>query len=200
MSANQSAASSGGSAEFNVRGYAIVNAAAYLREALGEAEGRRVIEMMSPRVREVLASKKPAEWAPVAALTEITRAVAANAKGDNARAQEMLVTCGTFMAQEAANTFLKLLLKLITPDLLAKKIPDIWSRDFSCGRLVAEASPGRILCQAYGMQGFDHAVCTSAGFVSFVLGAMGKTIKSTTIRDWSLTNPCQDGASFEITW
>ena len=50
------------------------------------------------------------------------------------------------------------------------------------------------------LKGFDHAVCTGAGFATFALEAMGKTIESTTIKEWSLNSPSADGASFELVW
>lgn len=186
--------------DFQVRGYAVANAAKYLRQQLGEAEAQRVFDSMSPATRETISSKKPADWAPVSALSELTRAIAAQAGGNDARAQEMLINAGVFMAEEAANTFLRLMLKLITPELFAKKIPSIWSRDFTRGQLTAEAFPNRIVCRTQDMAGFDHAVCTAAGFVTYIFQNMGKKIEGTTLSGWSLSKPCEPGASFELTW
>jgi hypothetical protein len=187
--------------EFNVRGYMVLNAASYLRETMGERESKAVFDSFPGDVRAAIDRAKPADWVPVSVFSHITRAIASISKGDEAKAQELLVTCGLFMAEEASNTFLKILLRMITPGLFIKKIPDIWSRDCSRGKLVVEELTNqRLLCRTVDMDGFDHVACTAAGFVTFVLKTMGKSIQKTTIQGWALDKPCVSGTTFEIIW
>jgi hypothetical protein len=187
--------------DFNVRGYMVLNAASFLKKQLGEREAKAVFDTFPADVRAAIDTAKPADWVPISAFSHITRAIASRAKGDEAKAQDLLVTCGLYMAEEASNTFLKLLLRMITPGLFIKKIPDIWSRDCSRGKLVPdELTSDRLVVRTMDMEGFDHVVCTAAGFVTFVLKTMGKSVQKTTIHGWSLNNPCQSGAAFEISW
>jgi hypothetical protein len=105
------------------------------------------------------------------------------------------------MALEATDSFLRLFMKLMSPKLLVKKIPDLWKRDCSRGQLLVEnLDEQSVRFATSGMGGFSHAVCTAAGFVSFALGAIGKKVENVEIHGWSLAEPCADGATFEVRW
>jgi hypothetical protein len=186
--------------DFQVRGYMIANVAGYLRDLVGEAEAKRMIDGMSPKNREIVLSTKSAVWSPVGALSELLNTIASNANGNDDEAQRLLINCGKYMAREATNTFLRLLMRMLTPALFAKKLPDLWSRDCNRGKLVVEMSDEKLLCKVFETAGFDHAVCTACGFVSFALETMGKKVEQTTLRDWSLKSPSKNGASFELVW
>jgi len=191
---------SGQSQDFSVRGYMYITAVDYLRQTLGEQEGKRVISGFSPQARHLLETLKPADWCPVSVFSEVTQALA-NAGGGGEKSKDLLVKCGTHMAMEATNTFLKLFMKMMSPQLLVKKIPDLWKRDCTGGKLaVEELTEQSVRFGASGMQGFSHAVCTAAGFVAFGVGAIGKKVDTVTIRGWSPDKPFEDGASFELAW
>jgi hypothetical protein len=187
--------------DFRVRRYAVLNAAAYMRETLGEDKAGRVVEGMSPTTREILSAGKPVDWAPISVLSEITRAIADHANGDQERAKQMLITSGVYMAREATNTFFKMLLRIVTPQLFCKKLPDFWNRDFTRGKLsVVDLTENTFVCRMEDMAGFDHGPCTAAGFTTYVISTMGKNVQSTTVDGWSLERPCSDGASYVVRW
>jgi len=185
-----------------MRGYAVVSAAKYLPELLGAVEAQRVINGFSPDTRRTVTAAKPAEWVPVSALSEVTRVVAAHANGDEDRARETLVACGRYMAHEASNTFLRLFLKLVSAQMLCKKVPELWARDFTGGKLeVLDLTENKVIYRTTDMErSFDHFPCTITGFVTFGLTTIGKTIENYKIHDWSLSRPCVSGASIELTW
>ncbi|HKO92237.1 MAG TPA: hypothetical protein VJU61_13830 [Polyangiaceae bacterium] len=186
--------------DFNVRGYMYVSAVNYLRQVVGEEEAKRVIGGFSPEARHLLEALKSAEWCPVSVFSEATQAIA-KAGGGGERSQDLLIKCGTHVAVEASNTFLKLFMKMMSTQLLVKKVPDLWRRDCSGGKLVLEELGGKsVRFSTSGMQGYQHAVCTAAGFVAFGLGAIGKKVDSITIRGWSVDKPSDDGATFELSW
>jgi hypothetical protein len=183
-----------------VRGYTVSNAAGYLRKAVGEQEAKRIFDGFSPQLQQAVVSAKPAGWLPVSCVAELYRAVAALGGGDEERARKELVSCGRFTANEATNTFLKLLMKMLTPALFAKKLPDLWSRDATGGKYVAEVYEDKIVCRLFEMGGFDHIAPVSLGYVQFALEAMGKTVARTALHGWSLDMPVADGSSFELVW
>ena len=190
----------GQSQDFSVRGYMYTTSVEYLRQTLGEQEAKRVISGFTPQARHLLETLESADWCPVSVFSEVTQALA-NAGGGGEKSQELLVKCGTHMAMEATNTFLKLFMKMMSTQLLVKKIPDLWRRDCTGGKLVVEElTEQSVRFGAFGMQGFRHAVCTAAGFVAFGVGAIGKQVDTITIRGWSLDKPSEDGASFELGW
>lgn len=185
---------------FQVRGYILSNGAAFLAQTLGSDKAERVIDAMTPTTRNAILTVRPNGWAPASALAELHRAVADIADGDNQRAFELLVSCGGFVAQEAEQGHLRLLLELITPEHFATKVPEIFQYDFTQGTLLVDVEPGRMVCRTRDLPGLDHIVCTSTGFVRRVLTSMGKSIRSMHVHGWSLAKPCEDGASFELTW
>jgi hypothetical protein len=104
------------------------------------------------------------------------------------------------MAREATNSFLRILMRMLTPTLLAKKLPDLWNRDCTGGQLSMDVAEQKVTCRIQETVGFAHALCTIAGFISFALQSMGKSIDTTTIRGWSLNQPHTKDGSCEFTW
>ncbi len=185
--------------QFQVRGYMVLASVDYLRELAG-SEGQRIVDAFAPQTREVVVGGKAGAWAPVSAMSEVTAAIATLAGGDQDRARDLLIGCGASMAREATNTFLRLLMKMLTPALFAKKVPDLWSRDCNRGKLIVDVTDTKLVCQVLGTSGFDHAACTATGFVTFALQTMGKSLERTTVTGWSLEKPSTDEAAFEIIW
>ncbi len=185
--------------EFQVRGYMFLTAVKYL-QAASDRDSAALLAELSAQAREHLITLKSADWCPVEVFSEVTEAIA-KMGGTDERARDLLVHCGAEVAKEATNTFLRLFMKLMSPQLLAKKVPDLWRRDCTGGKLVLESLDGDSLCFATsGMHGCSHAVCTAAGFVSFALGAIGKNVEGVELSGWSIEDPCSDGAAFTLRW
>jgi hypothetical protein len=186
--------------DFRVRAYMARSTALFIRDTFGEQELDRILKEVSPGARSAATSLKPAEWCSAVEFAELLRALAGKANGNPEHARDSLVACGEFIAREATNTFLKIVMRMLTPGLLAKKLPDLWKRDCSGGTFEVDAADNKIIFRLADMSGFDHVPCTSAGFVKFALTTMGKSVEQVQIHNWSLTNPCADGARVELTW
>ena len=187
--------------DLQVRGYTITSTIAYLQDKLPAAEMQSLLENLSPQTKGVLQDIKPIGWYPVATIAELNWTIVSSlGKNDEARSRDALINCGRYMAREATNTFLKLLMRMLTPGIFAKKLPDFWSRDCTGGRLSAEVSDLKIACRIFETPGFDHVGAVAAGWVGFALEAMGKSIRTTTVTDWSLEKPNVDGAGFQFVW
>lgn len=186
--------------DFQVRGYMITASANGLRESAGDAEWQRILSGLSAQTRDAVEKGKAAAWYPVGALSEVTTAIATLGHGNEDKARELLVGAGTRMAHEATNSFLRILMRMLTPTLLAKKIPDLWNRDCTGGRLSMDVSEQKVVCHIRDTEGFAHALCTITGFIGFALKTMGKSIETTTIRGWSLDQPHSKEGSCEFVW
>ena len=186
--------------DVKVRGYIVSKASAYLKSIVGEAEARRIFESLSPQLASAIGQAKPAEWMPAAYSSEILRAIVATTKGDEAKARDELVKCGRYIANEATNTFLRLLMRVLTPALFAKKLPGFWERDSTAGRYEVDVTEEKITCRLSDMQAFDHIAPIGLGYVSFALESMGKTITRSELHGWSLGNPNASEAMFELYW
>jgi hypothetical protein len=185
--------------DIQIRGYMVANAGAYLRGAV-DGDHAHVFEGLSAPTKAAVTGAKPAAWYPVESMAEICRGVAALGDGDEAKAQAQLVKCGRFIANEATNTFLRLLMKMLTPAMFAAKLPDFWKRDCTGGKLIVDVTDQKLSVRLHGIEVWDHVCVTTIGYVGFALEAMGKSIERTTIDGWSLAKPNQDGASFELHW
>ena len=108
--------------------------------------------------------------------------------------------CGKHAAREASNTFLRLLMKLLTPAMFAKKLPELWGRDCTGGRITDPKLHDRIVNHLLDMNGFDHIAPVAVGYVLFALEAMGKTIVQSTLHGWSLWRPSASDSWFEVAW
>ena len=183
-----------------VRGYTVLKTAEYLRQQAGEQEAKRLFSGFSPELQHALGTATAAGWQPATVSSELLRAVAGLAKGDEEKAKQELVNCGKFLASEATNTFLKLLMKVLTPSMFAKKLPTLWSRDSSHGKFAVDVYEDRIACRMTEMEHYEHITPISVGYVSFALEAMRKHIERWNMRGWTLATPSPSESSFELYW
>jgi hypothetical protein len=178
----------------------VLNTAGFLREKLGAAEAARVFATFSPPAQQVLSGAKVADWCDVSLYMELLNAIASLSNGNQEQARDVLISTGEHVAREATNSFLRLLMNALTPNLFARKLPEVWKRDCTGGRLEVDVSEHKLVVRLYEMQGFDHVPCTATGFIKFALEAMGKSVKQVKLHDWSLGTPFKDGSSFELIW
>jgi hypothetical protein len=186
-------------AEKQMRGYVMMAAVAYLRKTAGEQRAMQIIDGLSPETKQALNTAKEASWCSSESIGEVFRAIASLSNGDEAAAQKHLVETGKSAAKEASNHFLKLLMKLLTPTMFSKKLPDLWSRDCTVGKIAVEVFEDRIRNRLVDVAGFDHLGPVAVGYVSFALEAMGKSITKTELHGWSLATPGVD-CWFEVFW
>lgn len=187
--------------ELRARGYILATTVGYLRETAGAERADRIIAGLSPELRDAITTVSPANWYPISLLAEANRTIVeALAERNEDKARNLLLDCGRYMGHEASNTFLRLLMRMLTPNLFAKKLPDFWKRDFTGSRLEIDVTEGRLACRIFEARGHDHVGPISAGWLGFALQAMGKTIENTVLHDWSLTAPNTNGVGFELLW
>ena len=190
--------------EPTLRGYTIRQTVAFLESDYFDlAIRRRILDGLPPTVRAGLPSIKPAEWYPREYVMSMLRGIAA-VKNDEVGSYNDLVAYGRFVAAEATNTFLKLFMKMLTPKLFAKKIPEIWERDHKgSGRFevdVKKADEGRLDMRLIGADGFDHIGVAAIGFITFGLNNMGKQNIRVKQTGWSLATPSPHEVIYEALW
>src|SRR5258707_4380639 len=110
------------------RGYTMLGTLSFIDKNYDNATRERLYRTLSPNVRGSIGTYKPVEWYDRIHFVELLRGIA-SLQGTETGAYKELVRCGQSVAEMATNTFLKLLMKILTPTLFAQKIPDIWLRD-----------------------------------------------------------------------
>jgi len=187
-----------------VRGYVLVQSLSFIESSYFDAQARRrIMDAVPSEVMKALPDLKPHQWYPRDTLIALQRAVAGS-KDTEREIYDVLVAYGVHVCQEATNTFLRILLRLLTPGLFAKKIPDFWRRDHQgSGQFevdVQRANEGIIKLRLVGAGGFDHIAIPSIGFVTHVLKGMGKSDVRMTQKGWSLATPAPNEVDYEILW
>jgi hypothetical protein len=184
--------------EPNVKGYAIQAATQFI---LGEPELRARVpsELLANFERED-AKIKPAEWSPRSILMTRYEAVA-KAAGSEADALAALQRCGRATAGTAIKGYLKLLLRVLTPSMFARKFPDFWARDHQSGTAsVSLPETNRFIFHLKDVDGFTHIGQVAAGFVGFGMEAVGMKGVQVKCTPWSLAEPAPKDLDIEVRW
>ncbi len=185
-----------------IRGYSVKQQLNFLETQYEPEVSQRLLAQIPEDVRYGIASLKPAEWYPRRYSVHVLRAIASRNEGEK-EVSDDLVRCGTFIATEATNTFLKLLMKILTPALFAKKIPEFWQRDQKGGHVEVDtsgASSGSMKLKICDIEGFDHIGIVSMGWMKFGMKAMGKEDVVVTQEGWTLANPGPKEVSYDLKW
>lgn len=185
-----------------IRGYSLKQTAKYLETKFDVETRRRVSEGLPPAVRSMLGSFEPGEWYPRDYSAALFRSIAA-ARNTESGSYQDLVQCGEFIASEATNTFLKLLMKIMSPTLFAKKVPEFWKRDQRGGYFeadVSRADDSLIKMRLADVEGYDHIGIVSIGWIQFGMTALGKKNVKVEQKGWSLSTPGPKEIDYEITW
>lgn len=186
---------------FKTRGYVFGTTLKYIREGLPPERRQKALDKISPETLAwIEALAKPAEMYTVEKSVEMFSAIVASSEGNAAVAEQDLINCGKFAANEASNTFLRLLMKVLTPGLFAKKLPSLYSRDNSKGHVTVEATDDRLVCKMSDVKGYPYLPPVSVGWAVFTLETMGKKLSSSKLHGWSVDTPDVDNVEFELVW
>lgn len=186
--------------EIQGRGYMLASAVSFFRQEAG-ADADRIIGGLSNELQEVLANIQPAGLYSIRHFGEFNHAVGMHlSDGDEEKAREVLLACGRHTGREASNTFLKLLMKVLTPKLIAKKFPDFWKRDFTGGKIEVDLGPNHLDFKIFDMTGHSHLCPLSAGWTGYNLEMMGQKVTDIQIHDWSLHDSARNGSWFRLVW
>lgn len=186
-----------------IRGYSVKQQLNFLETQYEPDVSRRLLETIPADVRASLGDLKAAEWYPRAYSVAVLRAIASNHGSDEKAVYDDLARCGTFIATEATNTFLKLLMKILTPTLFAKKIPEFWKRDQTGGHFEVDTSRVKndtLELALRDVEGFDHIGLIGIGWLSYGLTAMGKSNVVVTQKGWSLAKPGPRDIEYHVCW
>src|SRR5690606_10839111 len=99
-----------------VRGYIVQQMVDFIQKYYDEETRKQIYAPMSSDTRAQLAALESAVWYPRDHVVTLLRGIVA-VKNDEVESYNDLLEVGRFVAVEATNTFLKLLLRMLTPAL-----------------------------------------------------------------------------------
>lgn len=185
--------------ETAVKGYMVQFAGRFVVE--DPVLSTRVPPSLIEEIRFQQDSIKPNEWVARENLVRIYRAIAETHPDDERAAYDDLVRCGTAMGGFATGTFLRLLLKVLTPRMFAKKFPDLWARDHKRGRIEVVSVDDRSMVMLFKeVEGYDHFPPVAAGWGGSTLTGIGVKNLQMKVVPWSLAEPTAPEVRVIATW
>jgi hypothetical protein len=185
-----------------IRGHIIAHTARFFRSECEPDFALSGDATLSLELKTALREISPAAWYPRQYQVELLRAVA-EVHGDEAATRLDLQRCGAAMAV-GDNEFMKLLMKVLTPELFLKKAPRLWLRDHQDSggyQLERFDSDGRSAClRLRGVAGYAHSGVLWLGWLREIFGEMGQTGAQIAQQGWSWSNPAPDEVVYEVKW
>lgn len=179
-----------------IKGYVIVASCKFAREQLGA----RVPAATLAELAEIETTTGANDFFPRTRVVKVWNAVAA-AGANEEDSYELLVQCGRAISQYATTTYMKLLLKVLTPRMFARKFPDFFARDFKGGQIVIEAAEERRLAILFTEVGdLDHIGAICGGFIGTTFELIGVKGLEVLRTNWSLAKPNPDSVRLELRW
>lgn len=179
-----------------VKGYMIQTTSSFIVRELASTIAPDILDV----ARAAEANVKGTEWRPRADVVRLWRAIA-DAHPDDESARRALIRTGQTMSEMATSTFLKLLLKVLTPRMFAAKFPDFWTRDNTAGRGSVEiVSEKKLHITMHDVAGYDHLGPVGVGWVTFALAAIGMKDVEARCLDWSRSKPSATTVHVEASW
>lgn len=186
-----------------IRGYWLTSAAKFLRAHYPPDTGERLLGSMPKPLKALLPNVYPVMWYSRAHHVDILNAIVAVAR-DEASAVDSLMAYGHTAATDLAMGPLRPLFPILTPRLLAKKLPDLWAgahKDDGCLESdIADVDEGRLGLQISGLDGYEHVGVATLGWVRGLLVAVGKRNITVNQTAWSLAAPNPNNMSCEVQW
>lgn len=175
---------------------------AYLQDTYAEATRTAIMGRVPSATRSLLRDVKDVEWYPRRHLVEIYRALAAHHRDTDGKVAEAFNAMGRASAERAIATFLQLVMKVMTVELFARKVPEIWQRDHRGGRLEIDSSDlanRHLVYHLMDVKDYDYIGGALPGFQSATLTAIG--CKDVTVEsDWRVENPGPENVTCHFRW
>ncbi len=188
--------------EYRVRGHVINGVYEYF-DSHCPAERRQELNALLPAgLREVAGNGKPGAWHPLSYFEALNHAIAALGKTED-ESRLHIDGAAEHLAKQSLNTFMKLLLRMLTPALFVRKFPVFYSRDLDTGTRISvdlQLDRGHLTC-SFENNTVVHAPPFSAGFIRTIFGAViGTPVRVESAGPWSMAEPTPVSFRDELRW
>lgn len=180
----------------------IISPLTYIEEAYEPAEREALLSRLPPATRQLMKTVKEVEWYPRVHAVNVYTAIAHHHRDKDGRVAEGLQEMGRNVASRALKTFLQLVMKVMTVEVFAQKVPDIWLRDHRGGRLEVDATdlPNKhLVYHLRDVAGYDYIGGALPGFQGAALTVLGcKDVVHE--YDWTPENPGPESVTCHLRW
>jgi hypothetical protein len=184
-----------------IRGYQVLGVMDYI-----DTFGARQREQVYGAARDISVERASYDkmlWYPLKTVCGLYEGIASLHEGDEEKVYEALCGCGSYIAKAATNSFLRLFMKIMTPWIFARKVPDIYARDNRCGRMevdTTDLSKNHIVVHLRDVAGYTHIGPVASGFGTFAMSTMGVANLKVHLHDWSVTTPAPPNVAIDMKW
>jgi hypothetical protein len=181
--------------ETKIKGYCLLASAKFIRGL-----GASVPAESLARVAAIESEATPTAFYPRPQACVLWGIVAAAGKTEE-ESYDLLVKCGKAISDYALTTYMRLLLKVLTPRMFARKFPDFWARDHQGGAIVVDTvEDHRLIILFKGVDDLDHIGAIAVGFIGTTFEAIGVPGLQVLRPNWSLAEASPETVRLELRW
>src|SRR5688572_5941115 len=172
-----------------VRGHWLTSGVKFLRTHYPPESNERLLGSLPKALRASLLDLQPAQWYPRAHHAELLNAIASEHR-DEASAYQSLTAYGQLVATDACNGPLRSLIPILTPKLLARKLPKLWATEHQDDGMleidIAHVDDGQLSLRLVGLREYAHIGVVTLGWIKGFLTALGTRDVMVKQTGWSL--------------
>jgi hypothetical protein len=185
-----------------IRGHVIQQTVQFFRSQCDPDVALRIDAALPLELKAELRELVPGSWYPRRHEVEILQAIA-YVHGDEESTRRNLLRCGASMAV-GSNEFMKLLMRVLTPELFMKKLASFWKRDhqdsggYRLDRFDAEARSASLSLSGVG--GYTHSALIWHGWIEQIFREICGARCEVRQQGWTWANPAPDEIKYEVGW
>jgi hypothetical protein len=186
-----------------VRGHWLTGGVKFLRSHYSPETSERLLGMLPKTLRALILEIQPVQWYPRALHVDMMKAIV-SVHGDETSAYQSLLAYGELVAIDMGNGLFRSLVPILTPKLLARKLPKLWVGEHqSDGTLevdIAHIDDGRLPFRLAALGDYPHVGIVTLGWIKGFLGALGGSNVVAKQTGWSLGHAAPNELSGEVRW
>jgi hypothetical protein len=185
-----------------IRGHVIQQTVKFFRSECDPDLALRIDAALPLELKTQLRELVPGAWYPRRHEVEILQAVA-HVHGDEESARRTLLRCGASLAV-GNNEFMKLLMRVLTPELFVRKLASFWNRDhqhsgsYRLDRVDVDARSASLSLS--GVSGYTHSALLWHGFIEQIFREICSAGCEVRQQGWTWSNPAPDVIAYEVAW
>ncbi len=188
--------------ERKVKSYGLFGMLQFIEKNYPKDVQAEILDSVPQEVRDFIAGGPEQLWVPPLYPASVWQAMIKREASDDA-AYDTLVRCGRNMGEYATNTYLRLLLKVISMKMLAKKYPTIWRMDANFGDMSTDTSDikqGKLKIFLNNLESYPYFGPICVGWFKYSMDAMGLKDVKVELHDWTMAEPDPGKLTFHVTW
>src|SRR5262245_51386221 len=103
----------------------ILSPLAYIEDAYPDVARKEILSRMPQETRNLIRSVRDVDWYPRTHTVNIYSAVASYHRDTDGKVADAIYAVGRGVGQRAVESFLRLVMKVMTPPVFARKVPDV---------------------------------------------------------------------------